>query len=100
PLPRLAEVAQGERGWTGRAAETVAAAVATTITTLPSELRRSLTWDQGSEMYQHAKLKIDANLDVYFCDPHRPLAARHQQEHQRPAASILPQRHRPLGAHA
>jgi IS30 family transposase len=72
PLPRLPQLAQGERGWTGRAAETVAAAVAATITTLPGELRRSLTWDQGSEMWAHAKLKIDANIDVYFCDPHSP----------------------------
>jgi IS30 family transposase len=72
PLPRLAHLVEGERGWTGRAAETVAAAVATTITTLPGELRRSLTWDQGSEMYAHAQLKIDANLDIYFCDPHSP----------------------------
>jgi len=72
PLPRLAHLAEGDRGWTGRAAETVAAAVAATITTLPGELRRSLTWDQGSEMYAHAKLKVEANLDVYFCDPHSP----------------------------
>ena len=39
---------------------------------LPEQLRRSLTWDQGAEMAQHAKLKIDAGLDVYFCDPHSP----------------------------
>ena len=50
----------------------VAAAVAVTIKTLPGELRRSLTWDQGSEMYAYAQLKIDADLDVYFCDPHSP----------------------------
>jgi IS30 family transposase len=72
PLPRLTHLLEGDRGWTGRAAETVAAAIAETITTLPSELRRSLTWDQGTEMYAHAQLKIDADLDVYFCDPHSP----------------------------
>jgi IS30 family transposase len=72
PLPRLAHVAEGDRGWTGRAAETVAAAIAATITTLPGELRRSLTWDQGSEMYAHAQLKLAADIDVYFCDPHSP----------------------------
>jgi IS30 family transposase len=71
-LPRLAELAEGERGWTGRGAETVRDALAATITTLPHELRRSLTWDQGSEMYQHAALKIAANIDIYFCDPHSP----------------------------
>jgi len=43
-----------------------------TITTLPEQLRRSLTWDQGAEMAQHARLKIDAGLQVYFCDPQSP----------------------------
>ena len=39
---------------------------------LPQQLRRSLTWDQGAEMAQHAQLRIDCGLDVYFCDPHSP----------------------------
>jgi hypothetical protein len=38
----------------------------------PEHLRRSLTWDQGAEMAQHARLKIDAGVKVYFCDPHSP----------------------------
>jgi IS30 family transposase len=71
-LPRLPELAHGERGWSGRGAETVRDALAATITTLPRELRRTLTWDQGSEMYQHAQLKIAAEIDIYFCDPHSP----------------------------
>ncbi len=40
--------------------------------TLPTELRRSLTWDQGSELAEHAQLRIDAGLAVYFCDPRSP----------------------------
>ena len=43
-----------------------------TIITLPEELRRSLTWDQGAEMAQHSRLKIDAGIQVYFCDPRSP----------------------------
>jgi IS30 family transposase len=47
-------------------------ALAHTMSMLPELMLRSLTWDQGSEMYAHARLKIDADLDVYFCDPHSP----------------------------
>lgn len=47
-------------------------AIAETITRLPEELRRSLTWDQGSEMAQHARLRIETGLPVYFADPHSP----------------------------
>jgi IS30 family transposase len=56
----------------GHGAEAVRDAIAITITTLPEQLRRSLTWDQGAEMAQHAQLRIDAGLPVYFCDPHSP----------------------------
>ncbi len=35
-------------------------------------LRRSLTWDQGAEMTEHPRLRIDTGLQVYFCDPHSP----------------------------
>jgi IS30 family transposase len=57
---------------TGHGAEAVRDAIAASITTLPEQLRRSLTWDQGAEMAQHAQLRIDADIDVYFCDPHSP----------------------------
>ena len=56
----------------GHGAEAVRDAVVRTITTLPEELRRSLTWDQGAEMAQHARLRIDTGVEVYFCDPHSP----------------------------
>jgi IS30 family transposase len=56
----------------GHGAEVVRQAIASTITTLPRQLRRSLTWDQGAEMAQHVQLRIDTGLAIYFCDPHSP----------------------------
>src|ERR671911_2399542 len=56
----------------GHGAEAVRDAIARTITTLPAQLRRSLTLDQGAEMAQHARPRIDTGLQVYFCDPHSP----------------------------
>ena len=56
----------------GHGAEAVRDAIAREITTLPEQLRRSLTWDQGAEMSQHVQLKIDTGVAVYFCDPRSP----------------------------
>jgi len=56
----------------GFGAEAVRDAIASTINILPTELRRSLTWDRGKEMAKHADLKITAGLDIYFCDPQSP----------------------------
>jgi IS30 family transposase len=56
----------------GHGAEAVRDAIASTIMDLPAHLRRSLTWDQGAEMAQHARLRIDTGLDIYFCDPQSP----------------------------
>jgi IS30 family transposase len=56
----------------GHGAEAVRDAITRSIITLPEALRRSLTWDQGAEMAQHAGIKIDASVQVYFCDPHSP----------------------------
>jgi IS30 family transposase len=56
----------------GHGAEAVRDAIVAAIQTLPEQLRRSLTWDQGAEMAEHAKLRIATGLAVYFCDPHSP----------------------------
>ena len=56
----------------GPSAEAVADALAKSITTLPSQLRRSLTWDQGSEMAEHRRFSVEAGVDVYLCDPRSP----------------------------
>ncbi|MEU8310898.1 IS30 family transposase, partial [Actinomadura sp. NPDC048955] len=55
-----------------RTAETMRDALAATIQTLPTELRRSLTWDQGSEMGLHHQFSMATDMPVYFCDPHSP----------------------------
>ena len=56
----------------GHGAEAVRAVIAATLTPPPEHLRRSLTWDQGTEMAQHAQLRLDTGLPVFFCDPHSP----------------------------
>jgi IS30 family transposase len=56
----------------GHGAEAVRDAISRAIVILPEQLRRSLTWDQGAEMAQHAHLRIATGLHVYFCDPHSP----------------------------
>jgi IS30 family transposase len=53
-------------------AEQVRDAMAATITTLPDALRRTLTWDQGSEMALHREISFATGLDIYFCDPASP----------------------------
>jgi len=56
----------------GHGAQAVRDAIAREITRLPRQLRRSLIWDQGAEMGQHAQLRTDTGVAVYFCDPHSP----------------------------
>ena len=56
----------------GHGAEAVRDAIAAKIATLPEQLRKSLTWDQGAEMAQHMQLRIDTGLAIYFCDPRSP----------------------------
>jgi transposase, IS30 family len=55
-----------------RDAATVAAAMIATMGELPEHLRKSLTWDQGSEMGRHADITLATGCDIYFCDPHSP----------------------------
>lgn len=76
-LPRMpghGETARVKNGppLAGHGASAVREAITQTIVGLPGELKRSLTWDQGSEMAEHARLRVDAGLDIYFCDPHSP----------------------------
>src|SRR6476620_5162711 len=56
----------------GYKAEQMRDALAAKIKTLPEALRHSLTWDQGIEMQDWKRVKMDAGIDIYFCDPHSP----------------------------
>jgi IS30 family transposase len=55
-----------------RTAATLADAMSAKIPEIPEVLRRSLTWDQGSEMALHTKITEATGLPIYFCDPHSP----------------------------
>lgn len=76
-LPRLPEHGRSPRtkngpALAGHGAEAVRDAIARAMISLPKQLRQSLTWDQGAEMSQHARLRIDTGIEVYFCDPQSP----------------------------
>ena len=55
----------------GYTPEQVVPALAAKIKTLP-EAAGSLTWDQGPEMRDWKQVAVDADIDIYFCDPHAP----------------------------
>ncbi len=56
----------------GNTAEAVRDALTTTVQQLPEHLWKSLTWDQGKEMAQHAQFTVDTGVQVFFCDPKSP----------------------------
>ncbi len=56
----------------GMSSDHVITAIRAALSVLPVNLRKTLTWDQGTEMARWADLRIDPNIDVYFCDPHSP----------------------------
>ena len=53
-------------------ARTVADAMITAMNSLPEQLRRSTTWDQGGEMSRHQEITMATGMPIYFCDPHSP----------------------------
>jgi IS30 family transposase len=56
----------------GRTAKEVRDVLKKLIKTLPRELHRSITWDQGKEMSEHVRFTVETGMQIYFCDPHRP----------------------------
>jgi IS30 family transposase len=56
----------------GHGAEAVRKAMTKRILTLPAQLRRSITWDQGKEMAEHVRFTVETGVPIYFCDPKSP----------------------------
>jgi IS30 family transposase len=74
PMPSHRQQPRDKRGpaLAGHGAEAVRQAITQAMKSLPKQLKKSLTWDQGAEMAQHVRLSIDTGLEVYFCDPRSP----------------------------
>jgi IS30 family transposase len=89
-------------------ADIVADALTAAITTLPEQLAKTLTWDQGHEMADHQRFTMQTGVQVYFCDPKSPWQRGSNEKRQRAAAPVpasparlphphpgRPRRHRP-----
>jgi IS30 family transposase len=77
PLPRMEGYGIADRvkngpALAGRGAEAVKNALISAVKFLPEKLRRTLTWDRGTEMAAHADITLRTGLSVFFCDPHSP----------------------------
>ena len=76
-------------------AQSVGDALIGAFSQLPTRLRRTLTWDQGNEMFHHQRIEQHDRTEDLLRRPALAVAARQQREHQRPAAAVLPEGHRP-----
>lgn len=77
-------------------AELVAKALARKIRRLPKELRKSLTWDRGSEMAMHKDLAMATEMDIFFCDPRSPWQRGSNENTNRLLRQYFPKRE-PVG---
>src|SRR5947209_12500511 len=76
----------------GHTADVVADALAAKIVELPEQLRRSLTWDHGKEMAQHARFSVATGVPVFFCDPRSPWQRGWKENTNAPLRPYLAQR--------
>lgn len=80
----------------GYGAVAMNAALTASITKLPEQLRKTLTWDRGKELSGHALFALETGTRVFFADPHSPWQRPTNEKHQWPAAAVLPERNRPF----
>ena len=78
--------------------EQVAPALAAKIRSLPEMVRRSLTWDQGPEMRDWKQVAAAADIEVFFCDPHKPWQQAVAARHEREASTALLRQYFPKGS--
>lgn len=76
-LPRLDGYGEQPRtkhspALSGYGAVAMNAALTVSLSTLPEQLRKTLTWDRGKELSEHAQLTLDTGTKIYFADPHSP----------------------------
>ena len=80
----------------GYGAVAMNAALTASITTLPAQLRKTLTWDRGKELSGHAQLTLRHRHEGVLRRPALALAEADEREHQRTAAAVLPEGHRSI----